>query len=335
MLWVLPILVAVSAIWSYGSAGRYIETDKAYIQRDRIDVSPQVSGEIKEVLFHENEMAQPNAAVLVLENTVQSIAVHAAESKLDAARAEVAGSLASYREKEGEIVMARRAAEYAVRDSKRQDELAARKLVPAAAVDTSHRNTDLSVGAIGVLELQRAQLLARLGGRADRAVADYPSVRFAAAELDRARIELARTRVYAPQGGTLSHLPKVGARVEMGRPAFSVVGGGRMWVDANFKETDLEWVRPGQPAQIEVDTYTAHTWRGTVESIAGATGAEFALLPAQNASGNWVKVVQRIPVRITLATESGDPPLRDGMSATVRIDTGAHSRFDRWFGRKH
>jgi membrane fusion protein (multidrug efflux system) len=129
-------------------------------------------------------------------------------------------------------------------------------------------------------------------------------------------------------------LPKVGARVDAGRPAFAVVGSDRIWLDANFKETDLEWVRPGQPVRVEIDTYSAHAWQGTVDSIAGATGAEFALLPAQNASGNWVKVVQRIPVRIALTVRADDPPLRDGMSATVRIDTGPHSRFERWFAHR-
>jgi len=104
-------------------------------------------------------------------------------------------------------------------------------------------------------------------------------------------------------------------------------------VEANFKETDLEWVRPGQPVEVDVDTYGHRRWRGHVESIAQATGAEFSLLPAQNASGNWVKVVQRIPVRIALDRGPGDPPLRDGMSATVEIDTGPHTRFDHWFGR--
>ncbi|MEI6457923.1 MAG: HlyD family secretion protein [Pseudomonadota bacterium] len=335
LLWVLPLLVTGVAIWLYGSAGRYAQTDNAYVQRDRIDVSPEVSGNIQEVRFHENDKVTAGALVLVLEDTLQSIAVHAAESRLDTARAEIAGALAAYREKDGEIAMARRAADYAQRDTQRQDELAARKLVPLATVDSSHRTTDLSVGAIGVLELQRDQVLARLGGHANHPIDDYAPVRVAIAELDRARLELARTRVYAPREGIMSHLPTAGSRVDAGRPAFAIVSSDRIWVDANFKETDLEWVRPGQRVQIDIDTYSGHLWKGAVESIASATGAEFALLPAQNASGNWVKVVQRIPVRITVEPGADDPPLRDGMSATVSIDTGAHTRFDRWFRHPH
>jgi membrane fusion protein (multidrug efflux system) len=331
----LPLAVTAVGLCIYGSAGRYVDTDNAYIQRDRIDVTPQVAGDIREVRFHDNEVVSEGALVLVLDDTLQSIAVKAAESKLEAARAEIAGALAAYREKDGEIEMARRAAEYAKRDTRRQDELAERKLVPAATVDSSHRTTDLSVGAIGVLELQRDQLLARLGGKPNRTVDDYPQVRVASAELDRALVELNRTRILAPRPGVVSHLPKVGAHVDAGRPAFAIVGSDRIWLDANFKETDLEWVRPGQPVTVTIDTYLSHPWQGHVESIAGATGAEFALLPAQNASGNWVKVVQRIPVRITIDVSANDPPLRDGMSATVEVDTGAHTRFDRWFRRTH
>jgi membrane fusion protein (multidrug efflux system) len=126
----------------------------------------------------------------------------------------------------------------------------------------------------------------------------------------------------------------VGGRVENGRPAFAIVTDQAVWVEANFKETDLEYVRPGQSVSVDVDTYGGRRWIGRVESIAQATGAEFSLLPAQNASGNWVKVVQRIPVRIALQAGRDDPPLRAGMSAQVEIDTGPHTRFDRWFRRR-
>ena len=159
-------------------------------------------------------------------------------------------------------------------------------------------------------------------------------VRAALADLDKARVDLSHTRIAAPQAGIASHLPKVGSRVDAGRPAFAIVTDRSVWVEANYKETDLEWVRAGQSVAIDVDTYPNHSWHGHVESIAQATGAEFSLLPAQNASGNWVKVVQRIAVRIVLEPGAGDPPLRDGMSANVDIDTGTHTRFDRWFGRE-
>jgi membrane fusion protein (multidrug efflux system) len=335
LMWGVPILVVAAGVYFYGSAGRYVSTDNAYLQQDRVDVAPQVSGNVVEVLVGENARVVADTPLLRLDDSLQRIAVAAAESRLGAARTEVAATQASYREKLGEVDVARRVAEFSDRDLGRQQELAQRKLVAASAVDTADRSATLSRGAIGVLQLQLAQITAKLGGKADDPIDSYPSVRTAIADLDRARVDLDRTLIKAPQSGVVSHLPKVGARVEVGRAACAIVADGSIWVEANFKETDLEWVRPGQPVQIDVDTYHQHRWSGRVESIAQATGAEFALLPAQNATGNWVKVVQRIPVRIAIVHRPDDPPLRDGMSANVEIDTGPHTRFDRWFGRAH
>lgn len=333
LLWGLPLIVACVAIYAYGSGGRYVGTDNAYLQRDHVDVAPQLSGDVRELLVGENEQVRPGQPVLALDDTLPRIAAEAAASRLTSARAELAAAQASFREKTGEIAVARRAAEYATREYGRQNELAARKLVPAATLDTAHRSADIASGTIEVLELQRAQLGARLGGRADLAIDSYAPVRTALADAERARVDLDHSRLYAPQAGIVSHLPKVGSRLEAGRPAFAIVSDRAVWIEANFKETDLQWVRPGQTVGVVIDTYPARQWQGRVESISQATGAAFALLPAQNASGNWVKVVQRIPVRIALTPGRDDPPLRDGMSASVEIDTGAHTRFDRWFGR--
>jgi membrane fusion protein (multidrug efflux system) len=335
LLWGLPLAVTIVAVWAYGSGGRYVDTDNAYVQRDRVDVAPQVSGDVREVLVAENQPVVPGQPVLVLDDTLLRIAVEGAEARLTSARTEITAGKAAYREKTGEIAMATRAAEYARRDLGRQSELAARKLIPAATLDSSNRSTDIAVGTIDVLELQRAQLLAKLGGDPNHATDDFSPVRVALAELERAKVDLSHTRLQAPQAGIASHLPKVGSRVDAGRAAFAIVSDRAVWVEANFKETDLEWVRPGQSVRVDIDTYPGHHWTGRVQSISEATGSAFSLLPAQNASGNWVKVVQRIPVRVALVPGHDDPPLRDGMSANVVIDTGAHTRFDRWFGREH
>jgi len=333
MLWGIPLVVTVVAVYLYGSSGRYVSTDNAYIQRDRVDVVPQVSGDVVEIYVKENDRVSAGQVILSIDDRNFKIAVDAAESRLATARSEVASAQAAYREKSGEIELARRASEYSVREFQRQDELAVRKLVPQSTLDSAHRSAELASGSVGVLQLQQAQLGAQLGGTPAAPVDSYPQVRAAAAEVERAKLDLSRTRLLAPQAGSISHLPKVGSRVEIGRAAFAIVTDRNVWVEANFKETDLEWVRPGQPVDVEIDTYSSHRWKGQVQSIAQATGAEFSLLPAQNASGNWVKVVQRIPVRIALVAGANDPPLRDGMSATVDIDTGPHTRFDRWFGR--
>ena len=335
MLWGLPLLAVVIAVYFYGSAGRYVSTDNAYAQQDRVDVAPQVSANVREVLVAENTHVDAGAVILKLDDSMFQITVAGAESRLASARTEIASLKAAYYEKIGELAVAKRGAELQLRDFARQKELAERKLISASALDAADKSLEFAQGAEHVLQLQLVQTTVRLGGDVDRPVDGYPGVRAALADLDRAKLDLERTIVRAPQPGIASHLPKIGSRVEVGRPAFAIVTDGSLWVEANFKETDLEWVRPGQAATIDIDTYSHHTWHGHVLSIAQATGSEFSLLPAQNASGNWVKVVQRIPVRIALDRSTDDPPLRDGMSATVDIDSGPHTRFDRWFGRSH
>ena len=188
---------------------------------------------------------------------------------------------------------------------------------------------------LGILELQLEQAKAQLGGSVEQSIDQHPTVRSAAATLEKTRVDLEHAIVRAPRAGIVSHLPHTGDRVEAGRPAFAIVTDGGVYVEANFKETDLEWVRPGQSATVEIDTYPGREWTGKVASIAQATGSEFAVLPPQNASGNWVKVVQRVPVRISLEAGPDDPPLRSGASADISIDTGPHTRFDRWFGSRH
>jgi membrane fusion protein (multidrug efflux system) len=332
LLWGLPLAVAAAGVYAYGSGGRYVSTDNAYVKQDRIDVAAQVGGDVLAVRAAENARVAAGDPVLVLDDALARVAVQRAEAQLATARADVLALQASYREKQGHLAVARKSADYAVREYERQANLASQKLVPASQLDTAHRSADVATGMIGVLELQVQQTAAKLGGEPAGPVDRHPSVLAAAAELERARIDLARTVVHAPQAGIVSRLPQVGDHVDAGRPAFAIVADRTLWVEANFKETDLEWVRPGQPVDVVVDTYPGHAWAGRVESIRQATGAEFSVLPPQNASGNWVKVVQRIPVRIAIARAADDPPLRNGMSADVEIDTGPHSRFDRWLG---
>jgi membrane fusion protein, multidrug efflux system len=334
-LWGLPLLVVAGGVYWYGSGGRYATTDNAYLKQDRVDVTPQIAGDVREVRAVENQHLQPGQVVLVLDDRLLQVAKMRAEAQLASARVEVESLKAAYREKLGEVEIARRTSHYAVAEFQRQQEMANRKLVPQSTLDSAERSRDIAVGSIGILELQLDQAKAKLGGDPGVPIDQHPSVRTALAELEKTKVDIEHTIIRAPRSGTASHLPQVGDRMEAGRAAFAIVTDGGVYIEANFKETDLEWVRAGQPVDVEVDTYPGHRWKGHVESIAQATGSEFSLLPPQNASGNWVKVVQRIPVRIALDVKPDDPPLRSGASVEVEIDTGAHSRFDRWFGKKH
>ncbi|CAG0938489.1 Multidrug export protein EmrA [Gammaproteobacteria bacterium] len=333
LLWVVPALVLALAFAWFASGGRYVSTDNAYVQQDRVDVAPQLTANVRAVLAGENQPVTAGMRILVLDDAEQRVALRHAQAALASAHAEVEGLRASWREKLAELQVARRTAAYLVRDYRRQQELAGRHLVAEITVDNAHRDADSARGNAEVLELQLAEARARLAGDPDMPADQHPAVLAAVAVVERARLDLAHTVIVAPQAGVISHLPKVGDRLIAGEACFAIVVDQQPWVEANFKETDLARVRAGQSVSVRIDTYGGRRWQGRVESIAQATGAEFALLPPQNASGNWVKVVQRIPVRILLDTRPGDPPLRAGMSADVEIDTGAHTRLAAWLGR--
>jgi membrane fusion protein (multidrug efflux system) len=335
LLWVLPLTVIAIGVYWYGSGGRYASTDNAYLKQDRVDVAPQISGDVRDVRVLENAAVRPGDVVLVLDDTLLQVAKLHADAELAAARIEVESLRATYREKVGEIAVARRASRFAVSELARQQRLAERKLVPVSTLENATRSRDIAVGYIGILELQLEQAKAQLGGSVEQPIDQHPTVRRAAATLEKTRVDLEHTFVRAPRAGVVSHLPHTGDRVEAGRPAFAIVTDGGVYVEANFKETDLEWVRAGQSATVEIDTYPGREWTGKVISIAQATGSEFSVLPPQNASGNWVKVVQRVPVRISVDAKADGPPLRSGASADVAVDTGPHTRFDRWFGSRH
>jgi membrane fusion protein (multidrug efflux system) len=237
-------------------------------------------------------------------------------------RAEVRGLRAGYRQKREEIKSAQSQESYAAADYERQSELAQKKVVSNQKLDESRRDLDVARQRIAMLKEELMRLEAALAGNPKIHTDEHPRVRQSQAARDEAALNLQRTRVLSPIDGIAARKPTVGTHTAPGTPVMTVVADDGLWIDANFKETDLTRVRPGQRAIVHIDTYPDRRWTGTVVSIAQATGAEFAVLPPQNASGNWVKVVQRIPVRVEVRSEPGDPPLRVGMSATVEIDTG-------------
>ena len=210
LLWLLPLLVVAAGVYWYGSGGRYATTDNAYLKQDRIDVAPKIAGEVRDVRVRENQAVQPGDVVLVLDDTLLQVAKSHAEAELAAARMDVESLRAAYREKLGEVAVARQASHYAVSELGRQQELANRKLVPATTLEGAIRSRDLAIGSIAVLELQLDQARAKLGGNADRPVDEHPSVRTAAAMLEKTRVDLEHTIVRAPRAGIVSHLPQAG-----------------------------------------------------------------------------------------------------------------------------
>jgi membrane fusion protein (multidrug efflux system) len=329
-----PLVVAVAAGYLYFAGGRYVSTENAYIKADKVMVAAEVSGLIAEVAVHENQHVDKGDVLFRIDDRPYRIALDQAEAQLASVRDEIAGLKAAYRQKAEQLSLARINVAYAKKEFERQSKLLASKATSSSKFDAARHNLNVARQQIRIVDEAMAQIRAQLGGNPDIPVERHP--RFVAAEAARqqAALNLERTVVRAPIAGIASNTPEPGQQVTgngpLSSPVMGVIADRDVWIDANFKETDLTHVRPGQPATIHVDTYPDHEWQGTVESISQATGAEFSVIPPQNATGNWVKVVQRIPVRVAVKTTAGDPELRVGMSTTVDIDTGHRRRLPRF-----
>lgn len=322
LLVLVPLVLAAAGLWAWYETSRYATTDDAYVQADIAMVSPQVSGNVLAVAANENDRVVAGQLLVELQADDARIAVQRAEARLDNVRTEIEAMQANYTLQAAEKKLAEEQARFAHNEMERQKDLAEKGLASQSDLDKAEQNYGLMHGMAVVVGQQMNETRIRLAGKLDAPVDEHPQVRAALSELNRARLELERTQLRAPRDGVVSRLPKVGDFLAAGSPALSIVSESGIWIEANFKETDLERMHPGQPVQVQIDTYPDLEWQGRVESIAQATGAQFALLPPQNASGNWVKVVQRIPVRIAIEKEPDAPPLRVGMSADVRVDLG-------------
>lgn len=322
LLMLVPMIVALVVGVVYLRGGRFVETDNAYVKADKVPVSAEVSGAIKEVLVEENQTVLAGQPLFRLDAAPFAVAVAKAEAKLAQARTDQAVLKASYREKQAEIAVAQTKRGFANKDQLRQADLVARSFISASRFDEARQNTDLAAQQVVTLEQDLKRIAETLGGSVDVPVERLPSYRAAQAELDQARLDLARVEVRASLPGTVSKLPKPGQYLTAGTMATALVVNNNLWIEANFTEKDLAFVHPGQPVAIHIDTYPDAIWQGVVDSLSPATGAEFSVIPAQNATGNWVKIAQRVPVRIKLKTAQDTAQLRAGLSALVEIDTG-------------
>lgn len=320
-----PVLVLVVGLVVYATGGRYVSTEDAYVKATKVQISAQVSGPIIAVEVVENQHVDKDEVLFRIDPVPFQVALARTNAQLDKVRSDIEALKASYRTKQAELQLAQVNIGYAEKEYRRWSELAQNQNASRMKFDEVKHNIDVARQQSSVLTQDLARILANLDGDPDIAVERHHAYLEAKAERDRVALDLMYTVVKAPFAGIASKKPELGQYVNAGGPAMSLVADRDVWVEANFKETELTHVRPGQPVTVEVETYPGRAWEGVVDSISQATGAEFAVLPPQNATGNWVKVVQRIPVRIALRMTPEDPPLRAGMSTTVEIDTG-HKR---------
>jgi membrane fusion protein (multidrug efflux system) len=325
LLYGVPLLVVLGSAVAYLNGGRYVETNNAYVKADKAIIAAEVSGKIVEVAVKENDHVERGQLLFRLDDTPYKLALGRADAALAQTAQDIAAMKLQYKQAVAEIELAQNNVAYSRVTYNRQVGLVERKIGSISDLDDAKHNLDTAMKQQELAGQRASKILVDLNGNADIAVEDHPRYQQAKSDRDQAALDLQRTMVTAPFSGIASKKPEVGAYVERGNAVMSLVSDGDMWVEANFKETDLTYLRPNQSVEVRIDTYPDHDWHGSVQSLSEATGSEFALLPAQNATGNWVKVVQRVAVRITLDHGEGDPPLRSGMSATVTVDTG-HSR---------
>jgi membrane fusion protein (multidrug efflux system) len=317
-----PFVLLVAGGYYYATSGRYVATENAYVKMDKIAISADVSGPVRYVGARENQIVEPSQILFQLDPARYRIALARKEAELETARSEVETLRAVYRQKAAELKVARHDVAYFGAQFKRTDGLKQRGHATQAEFDKAQRDHRVALQQAEAIKQDIAGVKASLGGDAGIPAERHPKVLEAVAERDRAALDLGRTTVVAPLAGIVSNIAlQAGEHVAAGVPVFSIVISDPLWIEANLKETDLTHVRENQDASVEVDAYPNHAWRARVVGISPATGAEFALLPPQNASGNWVKVVQRVPIRLEILRRPEDPPLRAGMSVRVEIDT--------------
>jgi len=316
-----PLAVLIVSAYVYMNSGRHATTDDAYVKASTVAVSAQVSGPITRVSVIENEHVNQGDVLFEIDDDTYRVAVDRAQAQLDTVDSVLQGLVASYQQQVEQLELAKTNTAYTKREYERKQALLGQKLASPSDVDEARNEYDVARQQIPIIEQGLAQLRAQLGGDVTRRREDHSGYRTARATLESAQLDLAHTIVRAPFDGIASKVPEPGAYVIPGSPVMGLVSDTSVWIEANYKETELTHVEPGQSVEVNIDTYPGREWRGQVQSIAQATGAEFSVIPAQNATGNWVKVTQRIPVRISLDIGPDDPPLRAGMSAVIDIDT--------------
>jgi membrane fusion protein, multidrug efflux system len=323
----LPLALIAGGYW-YVTGGSVMSTDDAYVEADKVGISTDVSGIVKEVDVSNNQHVDDGQVLFRLDDLPFRLALERADAQVGIVRNDLNALKANYRDMQAQIKQAQDDVEYYDREFHRQQDLAAKFIASQQTFDTARRNLQNAQQKLASLNQQLAAIAANLNGDPDIPVEQHPRYLNAMAQRNEAARQLDHTVVKAPFAGIATNVPAIapGKYLQASVTAFYLVAADYVWVDSNPKETQLTNVRPGQPVTVTVDTYPDLEWHGTVESLSPAAAQEFALLPAQNTSGNWVKVVQRIPMRVRLDTsDKSRPALRAGMSVEVDVDTG-HQR---------
>jgi membrane fusion protein, multidrug efflux system len=337
MFALLPVAL-IAGSYFYVTGGAVMSTDNAYVQADMVGLSTDVAGIVTQVLVHDNQKVAKGDILFKLDPLQFRLALDRAEAQIGNTRNDLVALQAGYRNMQAQVEQAQKDADFNMVNFQRQEQLIANNFTPKATFDAARNTLQGSQQKLASLQQQLVGLAANLNGDPDAPIESHPKYKDAVATRDEAARQLAHTVVRAPFAGIVTNVPSLqpGQYLAAAATAFNIVSADRVWVQASPKETELTYVKPGQKALVEVDSYPGQQWTGTVDSISPASASSFSLLPAENTSGNWVKVVQRIPMRVSVTNAPGKPQLRVGMSVELSVET-AHERgvpgfLTGWFG---
>jgi membrane fusion protein (multidrug efflux system) len=319
----VPVILVLVGGYFWLTGGKSASTDNAYIQQDRVTVTAQVSGKIVAAPVHENDAVKAGDTLFKIDDAPYKIALASAEAGLASARLQVEELRAGENAALAAVKAASDDVDFNQKNFDRVQGLLAKGVSSQAQYDQAEQSLHNAQQALAQAKEHEVSALSALGGGASIKTDDHPLVLAALARRDQAALDLQNTTVTAPADGVVAQSDRLvlGQLISPSVSVMSLVETGTSYIEANFKETDLTRMVAGQKAKVSIDAYPGHEFEATVASIGAGTGAEFALLPAQNATGNWVKVVQRVPVRIAFTENVANlPALRSGLSASVTVD---------------
>jgi membrane fusion protein (multidrug efflux system) len=324
LLVVIPLIAAIAILAVYLSGGRYMTTDNAYIGAQKVLVTPDISGKISRVVVREGQRVAVGDVLFEIDPEPFRLAVLQAEARLAGVSTDHANLLTNDKSLTRMIELAEKTADIRRQDVERKTTLMTNRSGSQFDLDGSNAQYVAAQTQVEQLRQQQAGIRNQLLGDPALPLEKFPPYLQAKAALDQARRDLTHTTVRAPLAGNATQVDniQIGRYVNAGTPVLSVIDDLHPWVDANPKETDFTYVTLGQKVTVIVDAFPNHTFNGRITSLSPGTGAQFAILPPQNATGNWVKVVQRVPIRISFDPDENTQKLRAGMSAYVSVDTG-------------
>lgn len=325
LLVVLPVIAVVAGVLFYLSGGRYATTDDAYVGAQKVLITPDISGKIDKVVVREGQHVKAGDELFEIDPVPFRLALQQAQAALETAKTTYNNLKSNVQSYTQMLDLARQGVELKQRDVERKNTLARSNFGSQLDLDTATTNLVVARAQLELLQQQLSTSMNQLLNNPDLPLDQFPSYRQAQAALGEAQRNLDHTVLRAPIDGVATQVDSIqlGRFIPAGTPVFSVIDDARPWVDANLKESDFTYVGVGQPVTLSVDAFPDHSFQGTVGSLSPGTGAQFAILPPQNATGNFVKVVQRVPVRIYFDyNDKMVRKLKAGMSTYVWIDTG-------------